>query len=158
MQFREVSEILSEIYYENCIAYNFGLLNDCLLVIEKFLVSGWPSGDSKIANAFLRYFQWEQVSILLEVLKLLFEECKKGKELYQINYGEVNVEIALVGVLEKFILAHQGFAEEKSLMIVDALGKALVFFKNSVRTSTSVSLNIDNESLLNAVQKFVRAK
>ena len=53
-------------------------------------------------------------------------------------------------------MVHQGFPEDKSISIVEALANALVFFKNSVRAATAVSLSIDNEFLLNAVQKFVR--
>ena len=91
LEFREISNLMSGIYFDNCLSYNFGFLNDCLLVLEKFLVSGWIAGDSKIANTFLQYFQIEQANILLELIKILVEECKKGKELYQIYYGEVNV-------------------------------------------------------------------
>ena len=91
LDFREVSEILSEIYYDNCVCYNFGYLHDCLSVIDKFLVGGWSTGDYKIANSFLQYFQWEEASALLKLITILVDECKKGKELYQINYGEVKV-------------------------------------------------------------------
>jgi EF-hand domain pair len=91
LYFKEVSSVLSDIYGNNCISYNFGYLNDCLLALDSFIITGWVTGDYKLANNFLQYLQAEQANLLIEVVRILIEECKKGKELYQIYYAEVNV-------------------------------------------------------------------
>ena len=125
-----------------------------------FLAAGWPAGDSKIANTFLQYFQSDQAAWVCELVGVLVKDCKKGTEFYQIYYGEVNViqkqiENSLIRVIEKFLLAHQVFADDKSRQIVDLLTKSAVFFKNSLRTNVEISYTLDNESLINSVQSLV---
>lgn len=89
--FRVTGSYISEIYTDCPVVYQFGYLNDCLLVLEKFIISGWITGDYKITNTLLQYFQLEQANTLIDIIKILIDEVKKGKELHQIAYAEVNV-------------------------------------------------------------------
>lgn len=158
--FRVTGSFISEIYTDCPIIYQLGYLNDCLSVLEKLLISGWTSGDYKTANTLLQYFQLEQANTLVDIIKILIEEVKKGKELHQITYAEINVtptqiQTPLLGLIEKFILAHQIFPDKNSQFIVEMLTKASVYFKNSLSSSADLQLQIDNATLLNSVQKFV---
>lgn len=161
--FRITGSYISEIYTDSPIVYQFGYLNDCILVLEKFIVSGWMAGDYKTTNNFLQYFQLEQANTLVDILKILIEEVKKGKDLNQLVYSEVNViliqlQVPLLGLLEKFILAHQVFPDKSNQYIVEMLTKASVYFKNGLSSNTSLPLQIDNATLLSTVQKFVSSK
>lgn len=140
--------------------YHFGYLNDCLLVLQKFLLSGWISGDFKQTNAFLPHFQLDQAKGLVEVIRVLVEECKKGKDLYQITYASVNVRhrqvgSSIVSLVDKFIYAHQEINNGESLMIVELLTKASIYFKNMMSTGMEFNSRIDDFSLLSSVQRFV---
>ena len=140
--------------------YHFGYLNDCLLVLQKFLLSGWINGDFKQTNAFLPHFQLDQAKGLVEVIRVLVEECKKGKDLYQITYASVNVRhrqvgSSIVSLVDKFIYAHQEINNGESLMIVELLNKASIYFKNMLSTGMEFNSRIDDFSLLSSVQRFV---
>jgi hypothetical protein len=54
-------------------------------------MNGWITGDPKQTNAFLSHFQMEQANSLAEIVRILVEECKKGKDLHQLVYPGVNV-------------------------------------------------------------------
>ncbi|CAG9330290.1 unnamed protein product [Blepharisma stoltei] len=158
MCFREISPIIYNIYGVNCVTYNFAFLHDCVQVLEKFLILGWPTGDLNMSNIFAQYFTQDEATKLFEVVKILIEEVKKGShDLYQVNHGEVNLEASLSGLLEKFIKIYQAYRDDRSRLIVDYLTNVLTFFKTHLHQANYFLLvqnQITAETILNCVQTY----
>lgn len=94
MCFRENSPLIFNVYGINCATYNFAFLHDCIQILDKFLNWGWSTGDFNMANIFIQYFGLDEATKIFEVVKILVEEVKKGShDLYQLNHGEVNVNL-----------------------------------------------------------------
>ena len=124
--FKEVSPVLAHVYGVSCFTYNFSYLNDCALVLDRFALLGWPSGDVMIANAFSKYFDREEATYLFEVVKVLTNEVRKGnQDLYQLNHGEVNLEKTLCDLLEHFLKVHNGSPTSNSKFLLDYLNNTL---------------------------------
>lgn len=92
ISFREVSPVIAQIYGVNCVTYNFGLLHECFVILDKIFTLGWRLGDHSTINSFASQFNEEEAVKVLDVVKIIAEEVKKGgHDLYQLNHGEINV-------------------------------------------------------------------
>jgi hypothetical protein len=131
LSFREISPMISEIYGVSCITYNFAYLHDCAVALDRFILSGWPTGDTQMLNSFAQYFGQEEAAKLFEVIKVLVEEVRKGThDLYQLNHGDVNVRPrqlagSLTNLLQHFAQVHVVFPDSTSQLLVEYVGSVL---------------------------------
>lgn len=129
--FREVSPMITEIYGIACITYNFAYLHDCAKSLDRFVLAGWSTGDSRLVNTFAQHFGQEEAGKLFEVVKVLVDEVRKGgHDLYQLNHGDVNVRTmqlaeSLTSLLQHFAQVHVAFHDSVSQLLVEYIGSVI---------------------------------
>lgn len=157
--FKEVNPVVMHVYSTDCFTYNFSYLNDCALVLDRFLLMGWPSGDFRISNAFSKYFDQPEAAYLFEVVKILTNEVRKGNhDLYQLNHGEVTLEKSLCDLLEHFIKLQM---TSTNVSLQEYLMSMLTYFKSVLKQTNFdflASSQITAESILARVRSFVSAR
>jgi hypothetical protein len=157
--FKEVNSVVLQVYSASCFTYNFSYLNDCALVLDRFALLGWPSGDFKMANAFAKYFDQAEAAYMFEVIKVLTNEVRKGnQDLYQLNHGEVTLEKSLCDLLEHFIKLHSSTPSPNSNNLQEYLSSTLTYFKSVLKQTNFdflTSSQITAESIMSRVRTFV---
>lgn len=162
--FKEVSPVFASAYGVNCFTYNFSYLNDCALILDKFIMLGWGTGDTMMNNTFARCFDREEATFLFEVIKVLTGEVRKGnQDLYNLNHGEVNLEKSLCDLLDHFTRVHSMSPGVNSRSVVDYLTNILSedytdFFRSTLRQTNFAMIaqsQVTPDRILNCVRTYV---